>query len=177
MRIAFGIITAAGGLFLFLWYRTVVALPRKKQPNFILSPGFKWGVPAISLGLFASGIILVLALSLRAGLLTVAIAGVLAFLTIRLDRYSAEMRVICYQHREIRRADPGLGEMEILYEIARRRYPAWSHDRLVELVAGKDLKSLVLLIAVNENEINPIADWELYRGLKAKAAEIVKESI
>ncbi len=65
-----------------------------------------------------------------------------------------------------------MDESEVLYHTARWRYPAWQHDRLVELVAGKDIESLILLMMISENKINPISDWELYRSLKAAAARI-----
>jgi hypothetical protein len=90
------------------------------------------------------------------------------------DRYSAEMRIIRDRYREIRRANPGLADGEALFQTAFWRYPGWSQDRLVELVAGKDIESLTLLIILNEHGINPIADWELYRSLKSKAARIVR---
>jgi len=42
----------------------------------------------------------------------------------------------------------------------------------VELVAGKDIENLMLLMLINENKVNPISDWELYRSSKAKAARV-----
>jgi hypothetical protein len=173
MMIIFGLMTAAGGLFLFLWYRTVVGLPRMQQPLFIRPIIFRWGVPAISLVLFLAGIFLLAGANLIAAAVTAAISCTLAYLIIKFDRYSASVRVIHSRYLQVRQANPGLGEAEVLFRTAHWRYPEWSHDRLVEMVAGKDIGSLILLMLLGEYEINPIQDWELYRSLKTKVAAIV----
>jgi hypothetical protein len=74
----------------------------------------------------------------------------------------------------VRRANPDMEEIEVLFQTAAWRYPKWSHDRLVELVAGKTIEDLILLMILSEYDINPISDWELYRNLKAKAAKIAQ---
>jgi hypothetical protein len=163
-------ITAAGGLFLFLWYRTVVSLPAAEQPLFIRPAAFKWGVPALALVLFAAGVFLLGTVRLRLAWIAAGLAVVAAFLVLKFDRYSAEIRVIHDRYRSLRQANPQMEEIEVLFHTARWRYPAWTHDRLVELVAGKDIESLILLMLINENKINPISDWELYRSLKVKVA-------
>ena len=173
MLTVLGSMTAAGGLFLFLWYRTVVGLPVKLQPKFTRPLVFKWGIPAVSAAVFVSGIVLLGAVGLGIAATAFLVLIVSALLVVRLDRFSAEMRAIRDKYREIRRANPELQNDELLFHTARWRYPAWSHDRLVELVAGKDIQSLVLLMIINENSINPISDWELYRSLKVKAERIV----
>ena len=173
MLIVLGILTATGGLFLFLWYRTVVSLPQRLQPRFIRPYVFKWGVPAISLAVFASGLFLLASVHLWAAAITVLVSAGIGIIIARFDRYSAEMRIIRDQYREIRRANPALADEETLFHTARWRYPGWSHDRLVELIAGKDIESLTLLMILNEHGINPISDWELYRSLKSKAARII----
>jgi len=173
MMIFLGLMTAAGGLFLFLWYRTVVGLPRKRQPQFIRPMVFRWGVPAISLVLFLAGIFLLAGTNPITASVTAAISCILAFLTIEFDRYSANVRVIHSRYLQIRQANPGLEEAEVLFRTVHWRYPEWSHDRLVEMVAGKDIGSLILLMLISEYEINPIQDWELYRSLKTKVAAIV----
>jgi hypothetical protein len=169
-----GIMTAAGGLFLFLWYRTIAGLPIKQQPLFIRPALFKWGVPAISLLVFASGILLMTAVNPILAVSAAAVSGLLAFLIIRFDRYSANMRLIHDHYCRVRRANPDMEEIEVLFQTAAWRYPKWSHDRLVELVAGKSVEDLLLLMILNEYGINPISDWELYRTLKAKAAQIAQ---
>ena len=58
MLVALGAMTLAAGLFLFLWYRTVVGLPVRRQPLFIHSAGFKWGM------LLAAAVVLVLGIVL-----------------------------------------------------------------------------------------------------------------
>lgn len=172
MLIFLGVMTAAGGFFLFLWYRAVVSLPINKQPLFIHTMLFKWSIPVISFTVCAAGLYLLSAISLWLAGGVLAAAVLLAFLVVKFDRYSAEMRIILDHYRKVREANPGMEELEALYLTARRRYPRWSHDRIVELVAGKDIENLILLMLINENKINPISDWELYRSLKAKAARV-----
>jgi len=169
-----GIMTASGGLFLFLWYRTVAGLPIKQQPHFIRPALFKWGVPGISLLVFASGLLLMATVNpiLAAG--AAAASGLLAFLIIRFDRYSANMRLIHDRYCRVRRASPDMEEIEVLFQTAAWRYPKWPHDRLVELVAGKTIEDLILVMILSEYDVNPIADWELYRTLKEKASRIVR---
>lgn len=169
-----GIMTAAGGLFLFLWYRTIAGLPIKQQPLFIRPVVFKWGVPAISLLVFASGILLMATLNPILAVSAAAASGLLAFLIIRFDRYSANMRLIHDHYCRVRRANPDMEEIEMLFQTAAWRYPKWPHDRLVELVAGKTIEDLILLMILSEYDINPISDWELYRTLKETAARIVR---
>jgi hypothetical protein len=167
-----GLMTALGGLFLYLWYRTIVSFPLKKQPLFIHPVWFKRGMPVISVTVFAAGLYMLSAVSLRLASGVLAAAIVLAFLVVKFDRYSAEMRIIYDRYRKVREANPGMEEMEILFLTGQWRYPGWSHDRLVELVAGKDIENLMLLMLINENKVNPISDWELYRSSKAKAARV-----
>jgi hypothetical protein len=169
-----GIMTVAGGLFLFLWYRTVAGLPVRQQPQFSRPAVFKWGVPAVSLAVFATGMYLLAEVSRGQAAIAAGAAALVMFLVIRFDRYSANMRLIHDHYSEVRRANPEMEEIEALFLTAAWRYPKWSHDRLVELVAGKSIEELVLLMILNEYEINPISDWELYRTLKAKAAGIVR---
>jgi hypothetical protein len=170
--ILLGAMIAAGGLFLFFWYRTIAGLPRKMQPPFSRPAIFRWGVPAASLLVFGIGTVLLGIISPVAAVISLAISALLAVLLIKLDRYSANMRVIYDHYREVGVANPGMEEAEVLFHTARWRYPGWSHDRLVELVAGKDIEHLLLLMLIQEYEINPIQDWELYRTLKIKAARI-----
>jgi len=171
-----GVLITAGGLFLFLWYSTVVALPVKRQPLFIRPVLFKWGIPAISVPIFATGIYLLSTVSLWVAGGVFAAAGILSVLIEKFDRYSAEMRIVHHYYRGVREAHPDLEEIEVLFLTAKWRYPQWSHDRIVELVAGKDIESLLLLMLISENKINPISDWQLYRSLKAKAARLVGQA-
>jgi hypothetical protein len=172
MLVFLGIMTTAGGLFLFLWYRTIAGLPARQRPPF-LQPGiFKWGVPAVSLLVFASGVILMASVSLALAAVAAGVAGFLAYLIIRFDRYSANMRLIHDHYCRVRRANPDMEELEVLFQTAAWRYPEWSHDRLVELVAGKSFEDLLLLMIINENSVNPLSDWDLYRTLKKKASSI-----
>jgi hypothetical protein len=166
-----GAMTAGSGLFLFLWYRTVVSLPLQRQPLFIRPVAFKWGIPLLSLLLFAAGMVLLASVSPWAALSAAAGAGLLAFLLLKFDRYSAEVRAIHHHYSRVRQANAGLEEPDALYLTAQWRYPDWEHDRLVELVAGKDIQGLILLILIQENNINPIGDWELYRKLKQAVAD------
>jgi hypothetical protein len=168
-----GIMTVAGGLFLFLWYRTVAGLPVKQRPQFSRPLVFKWGVPAVSISVFAAGIYLLAEVGWSQAAIAAGAAALVTFLIIRFDRYSATMRLIHDHYRKVRRANPDMEEIEALFQTAAWRYPKWSHDRLLELVAGKTIEELVLVVVLNEYEINPISDWELYRTLKAKAALIV----
>ncbi|HYK89253.1 MAG TPA: hypothetical protein VE398_10810 [Acidobacteriota bacterium] len=171
-----GLMTASAGVFLFLWYRTIVSLPVKKQPSFIHRPLFKWGIPAVSLAVGVSGLYELVMVNLWLAGLALAAGVLLSVLIVKTDRYSAEMRIIHGYYMKLREANPGMEEMEILYLVAKWRYPQWSHDRIVELVAGKDLGNLILLMMITENKISPISDWELYRSLKARAARIVGEA-
>jgi hypothetical protein len=167
-----GAMTTAGGLFLFLWYRTLVSLPVRQQPGFILPSVFKWGIPAISLILFLSGLLILAALNPWYALIAGALAALLGFLLLKFDRYSADMRLIHDRYKMIREANPSMEELEVLFHTARWRYPKWTDDRVLELVAGKDIASLILVMVVSENKINPISDWELYRTLKFKVARV-----
>ena len=169
-----GLLMVAAGTFLFLWYRTLAGLPLKRQPSFIRPALVKWGVPTLALVIFAEGVALLVEVSPAVALVATTVSAVLCALIIRFDRYSAEMRLIHDKYLTIRQANPGMEEMEVLFLTARSRYPQWSHDRVVELVAGKDIETLCLLIILNENQINPIRDWELYRSLKTKAKRIIR---
>lgn len=167
-----GTMIALGGLFIFLWYRTVVSLPARQQPLFIYPGVFKWGLPLLSLILFTTGIYLVAALSPWLAVGEAVLAVLLILASQKFDRYSANIRIIHERYQSIRSANPGMEELEILYHTARWRYPGWSHDRIVELVSGKAIQDLILLIMISENKINPISDWELYRSLKMKVARV-----
>ncbi len=167
-----GILTAAGGLFLFLWYRTVAGLPSGVQPSFVRSPLFKWGFPPLSLAAFAVGICLVAAVSPWWGAVALAAAVLLAAAVVRFDRHSAQMRVVYDHYRRVREENPDIDEIEALFHTVRRRYPKWQDDRVVALAAGKNIKELILLIIVQENGINPLSDWDLYRSLRQKASRI-----
>ncbi len=168
-----GFMAVVGGFFLFFWYRTVVSLPMKKQPLFIHSRLFKWGVPVISVLLFTGGLLQLLGVNRWLAFVMLACAILLSFLAVKFDRYSAEARIIHDHYRNVRAANPGMDEMEVLFLTARWRYPQWPHDRIVELVAGKDVENLIVLMLINENKINPVSDWELYRSMKAKVTRIV----
>jgi len=174
MLIALGIMTAAAGVFLFLWYRTIVSLPLKRRPPFIRSGLIKWGMPCLSLVLFVLGVYLVAAVSFLWAILAFALSALFTFLVLKFDRYSADARVIFDRYLRIRESNPGLTEDEVLYFTAEWRYPQWSSNRLVELVAGKDIEGLILLMLTNEHGINPLSDWELFRDLKAKIARMVR---
>ncbi len=169
-----GVMTASGGVFLFLWYRTLASLPQKQQPHFVRPAVFKWGVPAVSLLVFAAGIIILWGVGVRETVITLLAAGAAACLIIRFDRYSANMRMIRDRYRRVREANPAMEDSEALFQTAAWRYPKWSHDRLVELVAGKNLEELILLMIINDFDINPISDWELYRNLKGKCSRVVR---
>ncbi len=167
-----GLMTSAAGFFLFFWYRILVSLPKSRQPRIIHRRLFKWGIPTVSLTLFAAGLYQLAVFDMRLAGTALAAAVLLSWLLIKFDRYSAEMRIIHDRYRKVRAANPGMEEVEILFQTARWRYPQWSHDRIVELVAGKDIVNLMLLMLIDENKINPISDWELYRSVKAKAVRI-----
>jgi hypothetical protein len=172
MELLSGILTTAAGLFLLLWYRTLAALPVRLQPSMVRVAAFKWGVPAAGLVVFAAGLLLLANIRMWAALAALGISGLLGFILLKFDRYSAHMRIIHDHYLKLRDANPDMPEIEALFRTAGWRYPAWSHDRVLELVAGKDIEALILLIVVNENKINPISDWELYRSLKAKARRV-----
>jgi hypothetical protein len=172
MQIAFGIAGTLLGLYLFLWYRTVVALPVAVRPDFVRSAMFKWCVPALGSLLFASGVLALSAAGLWLGGSALAASVLAGWLIMRFDRYSAELRLIHERYRRLREANPAMEEFEVLFHLAEWRYPGWSQDRLVEMAAGKDIEGLMLLMMIRENGINPLSDWELYRSLKARAARI-----
>jgi hypothetical protein len=174
MELLPGALTTAGGLFLLLWYRTLAGLPVRLQPSVVRRGPFKWGVPAAGLVVFAAGLYLLGCVAMWAAAAALALSGILGFSLLKFDRYSANMRLICDHYLGVREAHPDMPEIEVLFLTARWRYPTWSHDRILELVAGKDIQTLILLAVVNENKINPISDWELYRSLKAKAERIAR---
>ena len=174
MLTTLGAMTATAGLFLVLWYRIVVSLPAQQRPQFTQPAAFRWGVPLVSLLLFSTGLFLLAAVSPWLALAGAGIAAGIALLLLKFDRYSADIRMIHDRYWKIRHANPAMEDIEALFYTAQWRYPGWTHDRLVELVAGKDIQSLILLMLISENKINPISDWELYRSLKAKVARIVR---
>ena len=170
MQILFGAAVTAGGLFLFLWYRTLVALPQRKRPGFSVLALFKWGLPTLSVVVFAGGLWLLARTAPVAAVTATLLAVLLGGALLRFDRYSATMRIIHDSYRGIREA-PGMSEPDALFLTARRRYPDWSGDRVLELVAAKDVESVILLMVIQENGIHPIADWDLYRSLRSSGAE------
>jgi hypothetical protein len=169
-----GAMTAAGGLFLILWYRTVVSLPVQQQPGFIHPAAFKWGTPLLALLLFLTGVFLLAAVNPWLALAGAGIAFLSAAVLVKFDRYTADIRVIYDHYLKIRAANPAMEDIEVLFYTAQWRYPGWNHDRIVELVAGKEIQSLILLMLISENKINPISDWELYRSMKVKIGRIVR---
>jgi len=172
MLIALGAMTGAAGLFLFLWYRTLAGLSVRRQPAFLHAIAFKWGVPVIALLLFSLGLVLLAAVRALAAAVFAGAALLAAFAVLKFDRYTADMHSIHQDYRRIRAANPNMPEFEVLFHTAERRYEGWSEDRLVELVAGHDIGGLILLILIKDNEINPISDWELYRRLKLRVADV-----
>jgi hypothetical protein len=160
------------GLFLYLWNRTLASLPETRRPPWAQAGPFKWGVPAAALILFLTGILLLAQAGVRWAASGLAAAALAAYALIRFDRYAAHMRVIHARYRSIREAGPDIDEGMALYLTARWRYPDWERDRLVELVAGKNIESLILLMIIRENGVNPISDWNLYRSLREKASRI-----
>jgi hypothetical protein len=175
MLIFSGTATALVGLFLLLWYRVVVSLPDQRRPRFLRNSAFKWGIPAASILLLLAGLSVLGSVSIGSAVALAAFASLFSFLTIKFDKHSAQMRMIRDHYLRLRRANPDMDELEALFCTAQWRYPEWSNDRVVELVAGKNLEGLILLMLVQENGVNPLSDWELYRSLKLKAARIVAD--
>jgi hypothetical protein len=172
MPILLGALTTAGGLFLLLWFRTITGLPASRRPGFVRPAYFRWGVPAAGAALLVMGIFVLVQASPAAALATALVAAAAAGLLIKFDRYSAGMRIMYDDYNRLRRANPCMSDPDVLFYTARRHYPGWSEDRIVELVAGKDIDSLMLLTAISEHGVNPITDWQLYRSMRAKAARI-----
>jgi hypothetical protein len=166
------LLATIGGLFLFLWYRTVVGLSVRRRPAFAYRPMFKWGVPFLSFVLFVVGIFLLARAGPWSAVGAAGGSALVLFLVVRFDRYSAAARIIYDRFQTIREADPAMEELEALFRTAQWRYPTWPHDRILELVAGKDIHGLILLVLITENKINPVDDWELYRFLKMKVERI-----
>ena len=173
MQTIAGISAFICSLFLFLWYRTLVSLPDAARPGFAHRSAFKWGAPGFGLLLFLLGCWLLVRVRISLSLAALGAAALAAFILIYFDRYTAQMRIIYDRYRSIRASDPSLDETTALYRTVRWRYPDWQHDRLVEMVGGKDIESLILFMIVQENRIHPIRDWELYRKLKKKASRVV----
>jgi len=174
MLAAVGAAGAAGGLFLILWYRTLASLPEARQPKFIHAASFKIGVPIAGLGLVVAGLLLLASVSLVAAGLALVAGGMAAWALIRFDRYTADMGRTYERYRRIRAANPDMTELEVLFHTAEARYPGWPQDRLVELVAGKDIAGLLLLMIVKDHGIHPLSDWELYRSLRARVAKVTR---
>ena len=172
MPTLFGFAASFGGLFLILWQNAVVSLPGARRPRFSYGPGFRWGLPTAGLLLFSVGICLLSRINPWLAAAQSAVCALALFLVLHFDRYTAEARNVYHLYREIRRAHPSMEEFEVLFHTAAWRYPSWSQDRLVELVAGKDIEGLILLMLVQENRINPLSDWGLYRALKKRTARV-----
>ena len=103
---ALGIISAGAGVFLLLWYRTVVMLPVARQPHIIHRRMFRLGVPALGGSLCCCGFALISISSLVLAATTCFAGLVFAFLVIRFDRYTASMRMIYGQYGNIRTENP-----------------------------------------------------------------------
>ncbi len=129
----------------------------------------------MSLMLFTSGLYQLAVINIRLVPAALAAAALLSWLFIKFDRYSAEMRIIHDRYRRIRSANPGVEEIEVLFRTAQWRYPQWPEERILEFVAGKDIRNLILLMLLDENGIDPISDWELYRSMKTRVARIAGE--
>ena len=150
----------------------MLGLPLSRRPGFTHHHWFRWGIPPCVLILVAFGVYLIGKTNLAVSVVyTAALVGI-GWLTIRFDRYSAEAREIYDHYRRIRSANPSMEELDVLYRAAEWRYPEWPHDRLVELVAGKNVEDLILLMLVQENGIHPISDWHLYRHLRDSVSGI-----
>ena len=104
MLTALGVLMTAGGLFLFLWYRTVVGLPESTRPAGARRIPFKWGIPFLGALSFLLGLLPLARESLWHGLGGMAVSAVLAFVLIRFDRYAAAMRIIYDHYRKMRAA-------------------------------------------------------------------------
>lgn len=163
----------ACGVFLALWYRTVFWLPARRRPSFANLGLVRWGIPTISIVFTASGIVVLYRASVALLITITMVIILLAFLILKFDRYTATATELYDVYRKIRLANPSMEELEVLYHMAEHRYPRWPQDRILELVAGKDIENLILVTLVQENDINPLADWELYRFLKKKVSRVV----
>ena len=175
MVLAAALLLGTVGVFALLWYRTLLRLPARRRPQFFSHPMFRYGVPAASAILLSFSLYIIARKSITIAIVCAVTAATAALLIAGFDRCSAEMRIIYDQYRKIRYANRAMGEFEVLYRTAAWRYPSWSEDRLVELVAGKDIQGLMVLMMIQENQINPLSDWELYRRLKSQAARIVAQ--
>ena len=125
MIMILGAMTVAGGAFLFLWYRIAVSLPVQKRPRFVHTPAFKWGVPALAGMLFLIGCVLMARMSVRYAVAAALMSGLVAFLLIYFDQYSANARLIYGHYKAVRTENPDLDEIEVLFETASWRYPDW----------------------------------------------------
>ncbi len=176
MQTIVGVSAVTCGLFLFLWYRILVSLPQAGRPSFVCRAAFHWGVPVLSLIILLYGFRLLAEVRVSLAAAVFVAAALAVFALVHFDRYTAQMRIIYDRYRSIRASDPRRDETAVLYLTARWRYPDWQHDRLVELVGGKDIEALILVMLVQENRIHPIIDWELYRVLKKRTARITGKS-
>ncbi len=174
MLIIAGAFTTAGGIFLLLWYRTLAGLPRRQQPPWVRRTPFKWAAPVLGATMFAGGLFALARATPAAAWAGAVLSILIAFALLRFDRYSATMRIIHDHYLQVLREKSGATETDALFLTARWRYPDWSEDRIAELIAGKGIESVILLMTIQENSIHPISDWELYRSLRAKAARIVR---
>src|SRR5438552_18574807 len=102
------------------------------------------------------GVFLLGTVRLRLAWVAAGAAALAVVLVLKFDRYSAEIRVIHDRYRSLRQANPQTEVIEVLFHTARWRYPSWTHERLVELVAGKDIPILILLMFVVDNNYNAI---------------------
>jgi hypothetical protein len=172
MFILLAVLVGITGLFATLWYRTLVGLPASRRPRYSSHRLFKWGVPLGAVSFLMLSFYIIGKKSITALIVFVVGSAVSAACVLRFDRYSAEMRLIYDKYRNISAANPAMEEIEVLFHTAEWRYPAWNQDRLLELVAGKDVEALMVLMMMHENGINPLSDWHLYRRLRARAAGI-----
>lgn len=171
-----GVLLCILGAFLVIWPLTIRRLSLAQQPAFSRAGWFSLGVPLVGLFVFLAGFGMALQRSWLAAGVTLAVTLAGGVLLLRHDQYSAMVRILFDDYVNLKKANPGSNEFDLLYSIVKSRKPYWNEDRIMEFCAGKDIKQLVLLLLIMEYEIHPLDDMGLYERLKITVESRASES-
>jgi hypothetical protein len=169
-------VLAAFGILICVWTITLSRLPVAQRPRFSWSLWSRVGVPLLGGALTTVGSILALRQNPWEGGLGLAAALLLAWLLLRHDQPSAMIRILFEDYLNLKRENPQVAELDLLYSLVKCRRPHWTEDRILEVCVGKDIKQLVLLLLIIEFDIHPLNDMRLYERLKQQVERLYPAS-
>ena len=163
---------AVFGILICVWTITLARLPVAQRPRFSWSLWFRIGFPLLGGALTTVGSILAMRQDLWKGGLGVVVALLLSWLLLRHDKSTAMIRLLFEDYFNLKKENPQVAELDLLYSLVKCRRPQWSEDRILEACVGKDIKQLVLLLMIIEFNIHPLNDMRLYEKLKQRVERL-----